>query len=70
MSLQQHQKWTNSRRNVSVIDIVMLKDHNAMRNHWQLARVVAVYLSSNDCVREVHSALGKKLNSISLKDQF
>ena len=60
LSLQQRQKWTKSRRNISLNDIVIIKDENAARNQWQLARVVAAYPSNDGCVRKVQLALGNR----------
>ena len=60
LSLQQRQKWTNLRRNVSLNDIVIIKDENAARSQWQLARVVAIYPSSDGCIRKVQLAIGDR----------
>ena len=60
LSLQQRQKWTNLRRNVSLNDIVIIKDENAARSQWQLARVVAIYPSSDGCIRKVQLTIGDR----------
>ena len=60
LSLQQRQKWTKPRRNVSLNDIVIIKDENAVRNQWQLARVVAVYPSADGFIRKVQLVLGDR----------
>ncbi|KAK3736769.1 hypothetical protein QZH41_020665, partial [Actinostola sp. cb2023] len=57
VSLQQRQKWIYSRRNLQVDDIVIIKDDNAARNCWQLARVSATYPSLDGLVRKVQVAL-------------
>ena len=57
LSLQERQKWTRPRRNLSVGDIVMVKDLNLSRNPWQLARVATVYPSRDGQVRKVQLAL-------------
>ena len=57
LSLQQRQKWTMSRKDVGVDDIVIIKDDNAPRSRWQLARVCAVNRSSDGRVRTVKLAL-------------
>ena len=57
LSLQQRQKWTRPRRNLIVDDVVMIKDENLPRSVWQLARVSAVYPSSDGQVRKVQVAL-------------
>ena len=43
VGLQQRTKWTRPRRNLSIDNIVMIKDENISRSLWQLARVSAVY---------------------------
>ena len=53
LSLQQRQKWTVSRNDVGVDDIVIIKDDNSPRSHWQLARICAVNRSSDGRVRTV-----------------
>ena len=60
VSLQQRQKWTRPRRNLTVDDVVMIKDENLPRNIWQLARVSAVYPSSDGQVRKVQVSLAER----------
>ena len=60
LSLQQRQKWTRPRRNLAVDDVVMIKDENLPRNVWQLARVSAVYPSSDGQVRKVQVSLADR----------
>lgn len=57
LSLQERQKWTRSRPNLRVGDIVMVKDVNVSRNAWQLGRVATVYPSKDGQVRKVQVAL-------------
>ena len=72
LSLQQRQKWTRDRRNLLVDDVVMIKDDNLPRSAWHLARVSAVYPSSDGQVRKVQIALadrcldkiGKRIGSV------
>lgn len=45
LSLQQCAKWNNPRRNLSVGDVVIVKDDNLPRNCWQLAHVWKTYPS-------------------------
>lgn len=56
-SLQQRTKWTRSRSNLSIDDIVVIKDESVLRSFWQLARVSAVYPSPYDQVHKVQVAL-------------
>ena len=49
------QKWKKIERNVSVNDIVLLKDEDTPRNVWPLGRVIDAYPSHADGL--VRSAL-------------
>ena len=72
LSLQQRQWWTVSRNDVGVGDIVIIKDDNSPRSHWQLARVCAVNRSSDTRVCTVKLALadacldkeGRRVNEV------
>ncbi|XP_031554426.1 uncharacterized protein LOC116291397 [Actinia tenebrosa] len=57
LSLQGRNKWTRTRRNLTIEDIVLIKDENLPRSTWQLARVSDVYPSSDGKVRKVQVAL-------------
>ena len=39
VSLQMRQKWTKSKRNITVGDIVLIKDDSLPRNEWLMGRV-------------------------------
>lgn len=52
-SLQQRQKWTVSHRNLQVGDLVLLRDKQAVRNCWPLARVTATFPGKDEHVRTV-----------------
>ncbi|KAL4009495.1 hypothetical protein ACER0C_003347 [Sarotherodon galilaeus] len=47
------QKWTGSRRNLQVVDRVLLKDKQVARNSWPMARVTATFPSKDDRVRKI-----------------
>ena len=51
--LQKRHKWTSIKRNLSVSDLVLLKDSNMVRNQWSRARIVKVYPYRNGIVRQV-----------------
>lgn len=53
LSLQQRSKWTKSRRNTKINDIVLLQDDLAPRNQWKLAKVVEVFPGSDGMVRRL-----------------
>ncbi|XP_060771343.1 uncharacterized protein LOC132882106 [Neoarius graeffei] len=52
-SLQKRQKWTVSRRNLQVGDLVLLKDKQAPRNSWPMARVTATFPGKDSHVRKI-----------------
>lgn len=52
-SLQKRQKWTVSRRNLQVGDLVLLKDKQAPRNSWPMARVIATFPGKDSHVRKI-----------------
>ena len=60
LSLQERQKWTRPHRNLSVGDVVVVKDLNLSRNAWQLARVPTDYPSKDGQVRTVQVALADR----------
>lgn len=55
--LQVQNKWTSPKRNLTVGDLVIAKDYNQIRNHWQLGRVCKAYLDSDGLVRKVKIAI-------------
>lgn len=57
LSLQERQKWIRPRRDLRVSDIVIIKEETLPRNKWQLARISAVFPSSDGRVRKVQVAL-------------
>ena len=73
-SINRRSKWTKSKRNFAVNDIVLLCDDNVPRNSWRLAKVVEVLPSRDDLVRSVKIQLatsnldkkGKRLSDPSI----
>jgi hypothetical protein len=65
-------KWIKPQRNMIVGDIVVIKDQNASRNLWRLARVDTTYPSNDGLVRKVKLAMatshldknGKRLQEV------
>ena len=55
--LQTRQKWIKPSRNLRIGDIVLLKEDDAQRNCWRLARVDATYPSFDGLVRKVRIAI-------------
>ena len=62
-ALQERQKWVRPRRNLQIGDVVIIKDDNAPRNKWQLARVTEAQKDKNGLVRKVHLAVGDRYPS-------
>ena len=58
-ALQLRQKWLKPRRDLSVDDIVQIKDDSLARNHWQLGRVTRTYPDEDGRVRKVHLTLAE-----------
>ncbi|XP_059801749.1 uncharacterized protein LOC132378654 [Hypanus sabinus] len=51
--LQQRQKWTEPRRNLQVEDLVLLRDKQATRNSWPMARITVTFPSGDGHVRKI-----------------
>ncbi len=52
-SLQQRPKWTATRRDLQVGDLVMLRDKQTSRNCWPMARISATFPGKDGHVRKV-----------------
>ena len=50
---QSRQKWTETKRNLKVNDIVLIKEESAPRGEWPMARVVEAHASKDGLVRSV-----------------
>ncbi|XP_030831163.1 uncharacterized protein LOC105447377 [Strongylocentrotus purpuratus] len=57
-NLQVRRKWTHPQREAEVSDIVIVKDVNAPRNQWPLARVIRVFPSEDGHIRKVKIVVG------------
>jgi hypothetical protein len=53
-NLQSRQKWTKKQRNFTIGDIVLLKDENASRNQWPIARITETFPGKDGLVRSVN----------------
>ena len=62
ITLQSRVKWVNEKRNFAVGDIVLVKDSDARRNQWPMARVIEVHPSDDGLVRSVKVKMGSKNN--------
>ena len=59
-SIQVRQKWTRTRRDLAIGDIVMVLEDNLPRCKWQLARVIDIYPDTDGHVRKVKLAMSNK----------
>ncbi|VDI06964.1 Hypothetical predicted protein [Mytilus galloprovincialis] len=57
-NIQSRQKWIAPKRNLSVGDIVMIKDDNLVRNMWRLGRICKTFIDDDNLVRKVRLAVG------------
>ena len=53
LNLQERHKWTATRPNLGVDDMVLVADLDCPRNQWPLGRIVEVYPSDDGLVRKV-----------------
>lgn len=51
--LQQRPKWTKSKPNIQINDLVLIKDMNSSPNNWPLARVIEIHPGTDGLVRVV-----------------
>ena len=56
-TLQERPKWSVSRRNSYIGDVVLLKE-DANRNEWKLAKVIKVYPDEKGHVRNAQLYVG------------
>lgn len=59
VSLQNRQRWSKSKRNLCVGDIVLVQDDNLFRGQWKLARVIKTLPSKDQLVRKVKIFVGQ-----------
>ena len=53
MTLQARQKWIKPKRNLSIGDIVLIKEENQPRGSWLMGKVTAVEADKEGFVRSV-----------------
>lgn len=58
-TLQPRKKWHQSQQNLSVSDIVLLKDVETHRNNWPLGRVTETFPGKDNLVRKVEIRISK-----------
>ena len=58
---QGRQKWTETKRNLAVGDVVLLKEEDVGRGQWPMARVVEVHAGKDELVRNVSLQVGKSV---------
>ncbi|XP_068215897.1 uncharacterized protein [Palaemon carinicauda] len=62
--LQKRKKWNTQRQNLSLGDIVLIKEDNSSRDCWPLARVVELFPFTDGLVRKVKLQVGTKNSNI------
>lgn len=62
-TLQKRGKWLNQSRNYTVGDVVLLKDAQAKRHQWPIAKVCSVKVSSDNLVRSVELTVPARSSS-------
>ena len=60
LALQNREKWVAEKRNFANGDIVLVKDEDARRNQWPMAKIVEVYPSEDGMVRSVKVQMALK----------
>ncbi|KAL0148100.1 hypothetical protein M9458_056570 [Cirrhinus mrigala] len=60
LNISTRQKWHVPRRNLSVNDIVIIKEEMLPRSRWQLGRVIEVTQGSDGLVRRVKIQIGEQ----------
>ena len=76
-TLQLRKKWIKPQRNMAVNDVVLMKDENAPRNVWRLARVKEVFPTQDGLVRKVKLTMaarsldknGKRIEEVQYLDR-
>ena len=57
--MQARKKWHQDKRNVSVGDVVLLKNVETHRNQWPLGRVIKTFPGKDNLVRKVEVRVRK-----------
>ncbi|XP_077991041.1 uncharacterized protein LOC144445377 [Glandiceps talaboti] len=58
LNLQSRQKWRETKRNIQVGDIVLLKEEDTIRSQWRLAKVTETIHDEDGLVRRVKILMG------------
>ena len=58
-NIRLRQQWHTPRRNMQVGDLVIVKENNAPRNDWKLARIIEANEDDDGLVRKVKVQLGQ-----------
>lgn len=72
--LQERQKWSTTRRNFNLGDVVLIVDPSAPRNSWMMGKIVKIMPDSKGTVRSVQvqtktSALERPITKICLLEE-
>ena len=58
LTQQSRVKWNEKKRNISIGDIVVLRDDDSLRGHWKLAKVIDTHVDADGLVRRVKLLVG------------
>ena len=59
LNLQHRQKWTKTNRNITVGDIILVKEDDVFRGNWRMSKVIKI-IGSTDNTRKVQLEMGNK----------
>ena len=69
-TLQERRKWGGQQRNISIGDVVLIKEDNSPRNSWQLGLAIETIPSNDGLVRKVKVSVGTtNLNRMGQRDR-
>ena len=60
LSLQERQKWTHTRKNLQVNDVVIVKDDDTPRNQWEVCCVIKALPDKDGLVHKVKLEVGSQ----------
>ncbi|XP_070541656.1 uncharacterized protein [Ptychodera flava] len=60
LNLQAKKKWQDTKRNLKVGDVVLLREDDAFRNQWKLARVIETLCDDDGLIRRVKILMGDR----------
>ena len=59
LNLQHRQKWTKTNRNITVVDIILVKEDDVFGGNWRMGKVIKI-IGSTDHTRKLQLEMGNK----------